>query len=84
MSDAGLTRRALLTLRGSRASAAPHAPANEVVDDAFSSYALAYAQVNEARPFIADEARRHGIVTENRTELDILKDIFAKAHLPAE
>ena len=78
MTDGRLTRRALLTLR--RAATPSNAP---VVDDSFSSYALACAQVNEARPFLADEARRYGIATENRTDLEILKDVFAKASLPA-
>jgi hypothetical protein len=76
-----LTRRALLSFRLREASApSPTAAASEF---ALSSYALACAQVNEARPFLADEARRYGIDTENRSELDILRDVFAKAHLPA-
>ena len=77
MTDRLLTRRALLTMRCAAAAK------TAVVDDSFSSYALACAQVNEARPFLADEARRYGITTENRTDLEILKDVFAKAKLPA-
>ena len=82
MSDKRLTRRALLTLRTGRPATAedPCAPAA----DPFASYDFACAQVNEARPFLADEARRLGIRTENRSDLDILKDVFAKAHPPAD
>jgi hypothetical protein len=78
---ANLTRRAFLSFRPGDASAS--SPAGAASDLALSSYELACAQVNEARPFLADEARRHGIPTENRTDIEVLRDVFAKAHLPA-
>jgi hypothetical protein len=73
-----LTRRAFLSLRADAA----RGTGDDV--DPFASYAIACAQVNEARPFLADEARRHGIATDNRSDLDIVKEIFAKAQPPAE
>lgn len=51
-------------------------------DGFFGSYEQACAQVNEARPFLADEARRLGIATEGRSDLDILKDVFRKSGQP--
>ena len=81
---ADLTRRAFLSFRSLRRGGAPaSSPAPAASDLALSSYALACAQVNEARPFLADEARRYGIPTENRSDIDVLRDVFAKAHLPA-
>lgn len=76
--EAPLTRRAFLAFR--RRTGAAAAPAANASDHALSSFELACAQIAEARPFLADEARRHGIPTENRTELEILRDVFAKAH----
>jgi hypothetical protein len=78
-----VSRRAFLSFR----LGGPHAdPAEtttpDLVDDPFASYAVACGLVNEARPFLADEARRYGISTEDRSDLDILKDIYAKAALP--
>lgn len=51
-------------------------------NDYFGSYAQACAQVNEARPFLMDDARRLGIVTEGKTDLEILKAIFATSGQP--
>jgi hypothetical protein len=48
----------------------------------FGGYEDACAQVNEARPFLADEARRLGIATEGRSDLDILKDVFRSTGPP--
>ncbi len=48
----------------------------------FSSYEMAYAQVNEARPFLAEDARRLGIDTEGMSDLEILKAIFATTGQP--
>jgi hypothetical protein len=76
--ESPLTRRAFLTLR--RRAERFTAPDADAPDFALSSDELACAQIAEARPFLADEARRHGIPTENRTELEILRDVFAKAH----
>jgi hypothetical protein len=51
-------------------------------DDFFGSYEQACAQVNEAKPFLADEARRLGIPTEGRSDLDVLKDVFRSTGRP--
>jgi hypothetical protein len=51
-------------------------------DDFFGSYEQACAQVNEARPFLADEARRLGIATEGRSDLEVLKDVFRTTGRP--
>ena len=48
----------------------------------FSSYEMAYAQVNEARPFLAEDARRLGIDTKGMSDLEILKAIFATTSQP--
>jgi hypothetical protein len=72
------SRRGFL-LRG-LAAVAPEAP--DPWDDFFGSYELACAQVNEARPFLADEARRLGIPTEGRSDVDILKDVFRSTGQP--
>jgi hypothetical protein len=76
--EAPLTRRAFLTFR--RRAGQVAAPATDATDFALSCDEIACAQLAEARPFLADEARRYGIPTENRTELEILRDVFAKAH----
>jgi hypothetical protein len=73
-----LTRRALFTFRRRTGPAA--APVADATEFALSCDELACAQLAEARPFLADEARRLGIPTENRSELEILRDVFAKAH----
>jgi hypothetical protein len=80
-----VTRRALLSLRfaGAGANGCASGAAADIAPDPFSSYEAAYAQVNEARPFLAEEARRLGIPTENRSDLDILKEIYAKADPPS-
>ncbi len=77
-----LTRRAFLSFR--LTAPEPRCRTATASEFALSSYALACAQVNEARPFLADEARRYGIPTENRTDTEILRDVFAKARLPAD
>jgi len=43
---------------------------------------MACAQVNEARPFLADEARRLNIDTEGKSDLEILKAVFATSGSP--
>lgn len=57
-------------------------PAPDPWDDYFGSYEEACAQVNEARPFLADEARRLGIPTAGRSDLDVLKDVFRSTGAP--
>ena len=57
-------------------------PAPDAWDALFGTYEQACAQVNEARPFLADEARRLGIPTEGRSDLDILKDVFRSTGQP--
>ncbi len=51
-------------------------------DQYFGSYEMACAQVNEARPFLADEARRLNIDTEGKSDLEILKAVFATSGSP--
>jgi hypothetical protein len=51
-------------------------------EEYFGSYSMACAQVNEARPFLMDDARRLGIATEGKTDLEILKAIFATTGQP--
>ena len=51
-------------------------------DDYFDSYEQACAQVNEAKPFLAEEALRLGIATEGRTDLEVLKDVFRSTGRP--
>ena len=80
MSASMLSRRSLLSLRAWAARGTAALPAGD--PDPFSSYTVACAQVNEARPFMIEEARRHGIATANRTDLDIVRDIFARTHPP--
>ena len=48
----------------------------------FSSYGMAYAQVNEAGPFLEDDARRLGIDMTGKSDLEILKEIFATSDQP--
>jgi hypothetical protein len=72
-----VTRRELLSLR--LGASAAHEP----IDDPFASYETAYAQINEARPFLAEEAHRLGIKAENRDDLEIVRKIFSKAELPS-
>ena len=55
------------------------APEPDPLDEFFGSYELACAQVNEAKPFLADEARRLGIATEGRSDVEVLKEIFRTA-----
>lgn len=69
------SRRAFLLGR----SACVAAPDPDPLDAYFGSYEIACAQVNEARPFLADEAKRLGINTEGKTDTEILKAIFAAA-----
>ncbi|MBK5958451.1 hypothetical protein CCR97_09550 [Rhodoplanes elegans] len=86
MSADPVTRRAFLAFR--LAGAPDREPreetAPETPDDPFASYDIACALVNEARPFLADEARRYEISMENRTDLEICKAIFAKAAPPTD
>lgn len=58
------------------------APAPNPWDQYFGSYEMACAQVNEARPFLADEARRLGIDTEGKSDLEILKAVFESSGSP--
>jgi hypothetical protein len=73
-----LTRRGFL-FRG-LAAALPAEP--DPWDEFFGSYEQACAQVNEARPFLSDEARRLGIETEGRSDLEVLKDVFRSTGRP--
>jgi hypothetical protein len=43
---------------------------------------MACAQVNEARPFLADEARRLNIDTQGKSDLEVLKAVFETTGLP--
>ncbi len=61
---------------------APQPPPGPTWDDYFGSYEMACAQVNEARPFLADEAARLGIDTAGRSDVEILKEIFATTGQP--
>lgn len=65
-----------------RGLARPAPPEPDPWDGYFGSYEFACAQVNEARPFLADEARRLGIATEGRSDVEILKDIFRSTGRP--
>jgi hypothetical protein len=51
-------------------------------EEYFGSYEMACAQVNEARPFLADDAARLGIDTTGMSEVEILKAIFATTGRP--
>lgn len=42
----------------------------------------AIAQLNEARPFLMEDARNAGIDTAGKTELQILRELFARAGGP--
>jgi hypothetical protein len=57
-------------------------PAPNPWDEYFGSYEVACAQVNEARPFLADEARRLGIAVEGKSDLEILKAVFESSGSP--
>ncbi len=61
---------------------AAEAPTPDPWDAYFGAYEMACAQVNEARPFLADEARRLNIDTEGKSDLEILKAVFATSGLP--
>ncbi len=73
-----LSRRNFLLRRGGTPEPEP-AP---TWDDFFGDYATACAQVNEARPFLADDAARLGIDTEGMTDVEVLKAIFATTGQP--
>ena len=70
------------SLEASEASEAPTTPEAPSWNEYFGSYAMACAQVNEARPFLMDDARRLGIETEGKSDLEILKAIFATTGQP--
>ena len=72
----GFLRRLVSAERPAPVNAAP------TWDDYFSSYALACAQVNEAKPFLLDDARRLGIDTEGLSDVEILKAVFATTGRP--
>ena len=78
-----VTRRALLSLRLDSGGAPAREDAAGSPGDPFASYETAYAQVNEARPFLAEEAHRLGINIENRDDLAIVREIFSEADLPS-
>lgn len=65
-----------------RSFSVPAEPECPSWDDYFSSYEMACAQVNEARPFLAEDARQLGIDTEGKSDLEILKEIFATTGRP--
>jgi len=73
-----LSRRSFLL----RARPAPAEPEGPSWNDYFGSYSMACAQVNEARPFLMDDARRLGIETAGKSDLEILKAIFATTGQP--
>jgi hypothetical protein len=73
-----LSRRGFLLGR----PAAVDEPAPNPWDEYFGSYEMACAQVNEARPFLADDARRLNIDTEGKSDLEILKAVFATSGAP--
>jgi hypothetical protein len=72
-----LSRRGFLLGRTRAEEAAPNP-----WDEYFGSYEMACAQVNEARPFLADEARRLNIDTEGKSDLEILKAVFETSGSP--
>lgn len=65
-----------------RRERAPEPPPGPTWDDYFGSYEMACAQVNEARPFLADDAVRLGIDTAGKSDVEILKAIFATTGQP--
>lgn len=65
-----------------RSVSVPVEPEVSPWDEYFGSYEMAYAQVNEARPFLTEDARRLGIDTEGKSDLEILKAIFATTGQP--
>ena len=73
-----LSRRGFLLGR----TAAAGEPVPNPWDEYFGSYEMACAQVNEARPFLADDARRLNIDTEGKSDLEILKAVFATSGSP--
>ena len=73
-----LSRRSFLLGRVTGSAAAEEAP----WDDYFGSYEMACAQVNEARPFLAEDARRLGIETEGMSDVEMLKAIFVTTGQP--
>ena len=73
-----LSRRGFLLGR----TPAAEAPTPDPWDAYFGSYEMACAQVNEARPFLADDAARLGIDTEGMTDVEVLKAIFATTGQP--
>jgi hypothetical protein len=73
-----LSRRGFLLRPTSLPSEAPDDPWGAY----FGSYEMACAQVNEARPFLADEARRLGIATDGKSDVEILKEVFASTGAP--
>ncbi|MBL0143214.1 MAG: hypothetical protein IPP91_14190 [Betaproteobacteria bacterium] len=77
-SSPDLSRRNFL-LRGITAPPEPQGPS---WDDFFGSYEMACAQVNEARPFLAEEAKRLGIDTKGKSDVEILKAVFATTGRP--
>jgi hypothetical protein len=72
-----LARRGFLLARARTAEPAPNP-----WDEYFGSYEMACAQVNEARPFLADEARRLGIDVEGKSDVEILKAVFESSGSP--
>lgn len=86
---AALTRRALLSLRladndaGASGLREGNASAGVAHHNVFESDEAACALLSEARPFLAEEARRRGIDVAGRSELDVLKEAFAQADSPS-
>ena len=76
-----LSRRGFLFGRSAPAAATGEPPPDPW-SGFFGSYEQACAQVNEARPFLAEEARRLGISTEGKSDLEILKEVFASTGQP--
>ena len=72
-----LSRRGFLLGRARAAEPVPNP-----WDEYFGSYEMACAKVNEARPFLADEARRLGIDIEGKSDLEILKAVFESSGSP--
>lgn len=47
-----------------------------------ASFENCYALLDEARPFLKEEAERLGIPIDKRDELDVLRDVLAYAETP--
>lgn len=69
-----------------RAPADPPQPAPDVDlsvpladGDFFATFGSAHTLLAEIRPLLAEEAARHGIDTEGRSDLDVARAIFALA-----